>query len=110
MRAAPVLWIDVPAAARLAHSLAAYGHFERDDLGHAVSRVAKRLGGARLAETLACLANGDIAKAAAIMLEYYDASYDHAVARRGPTQWRIALPTTDARDNAAAVLAMLGPG
>jgi tRNA 2-selenouridine synthase len=106
MRTATVVRLEIPAAARQAFLVEGYGRFSVAELQAAVSRVAKRLGGLRMKQANAFLDGGDVASAAAIMLDYYDQSYAHSLAKRVQgAVISVSAATPDAVANAAAVLA-----
>ncbi len=105
MRASTVVRLEIPAAARLAFSLATYGRHDVTELKDAVRRVEKRLGGLRVKQANQFLDDGEFARAAAIMLEYYDQCYSHSLAKRvRGVIVRVPVESTDAQANADAVL------
>ena len=105
MRSSTVVRLEIPAAARLAFSLATYGQHHVAELKDAVRRVEKRLGGLRVKQANQFLDDGELTGAAAIMLEYYDQCYSHSLAKRVEgVIVRVAVESTDAQANADAVL------
>ena len=105
MRASIVVRLEIPAAARLAFSLATYGQHDVAELKDAVRRVEKRLGGLRVKQANQFLNDGKFAGAAAIMLDYYDQCYSHSLAKRvSGVIIRVPVESTDAQANAEAVL------
>lgn len=83
MRAAPVLEIERPLAARVAQLVSVYGSQGQAPLRLATERIARRLGPQRTAAALAAIEAGDWAGACTQMLDYYDRCYDHDLASRG---------------------------
>ncbi len=105
MRSSTVVRLEIPAAARLAFSLATYGQHDVAELKDAVRRVEKRLGGLRVKQANQFLDDGEFARAAAIMLDYYDQCYSHSLAQRvSGVIVRVPVDSTDAHANAQAVL------
>ena len=82
MQHAPVVELQRPAAQRVARLVRVYGSQGQTALQEATSRISKRLGPQRTALSLEAIASGDMASAAAHMLDYYDRCYDHELAQR----------------------------
>ncbi len=77
MQAAPVLEVQRPIEARVAHLVTIYGSQEPQALADATRRIAKRLGPQRTAAALEAIERADWASACLQMLDYYDRCYDH---------------------------------
>lgn len=75
LRAAPLVLLEVPDAARLARVLEEYGHMPPEEMGQCLDRIRKRLGGLAHKQAHACLAQKDLAGLARILLDYYDRAY-----------------------------------
>jgi tRNA 2-selenouridine synthase len=76
MKAAPLLEIRRPMESRLRHLVAIYGHQDRTALVEATERIHKRLGPQRTAAAVEAIQEGEMERACAQMLDYYDRCYD----------------------------------
>ncbi len=103
MRAAPLVVLDVPSAARVQYLAADYGRHDAAGLAAAVLRLRKRLGGLVTKEALGAIADGDMARMVELVLAYYDKSYGYGLEGRPATV--VPAEGTDAATNAALVLA-----
>ena len=103
MQAAPLLILDVPAAARVQYLAADYGRHDAGALAAAVLRLRKRLGGLATKEALAAIADGDMPRMVELVLAYYDKTYAYGLEGRGGMV--VAADGVDAAANAARVLA-----
>ena len=102
MRAAPLVVLDVPSAARVQYLAADYGRHDAGGLAAAVLRLRKRLGGLVTKEALGAIADGDMPRMVELVLAYYDKSYGYGLeGRKG-----VIIPAegADAKVNAALVL------
>jgi tRNA 2-selenouridine synthase len=104
MQAAPLVVLDVPRAARVAYLAADYGRHDAGALASAVLRLRKRLGGLVTKEALGAIAEDDIPRMIELVLDYYDKTYQHALAARPHTL--LPAPTTNATANAALALVL----
>jgi tRNA 2-selenouridine synthase len=103
MRAAPLLILDVPQAARVQYLAADYGRHDAGGLAAAVLRLRKRLGGLVTKEALGAIADGDMPRMVELVLAYYDKAYGYGLTDRPAIT--VAAEGTDAAANAALVLA-----
>jgi tRNA 2-selenouridine synthase len=103
LRAAPLLVLEVPTAARVQYLAADYGRHDAGELAAAVLRLRKRLGGLVTKEALAAIAEDNIPRMVELVLAYYDKAYAHGLEDRPAL--RVPAPTTDAAANVALVLA-----
>jgi len=76
MKAAPVLEVRRPLRERLRHLVAVYGHQDPDALVEATRRISKRLGPQRTTAAVEAIGQGQMERACAQMLDYYDRCYD----------------------------------
>lgn len=93
---APLAYLDVPAEARLQRSIREYGQYPLPVLRESFDRIRKRIGFQHHQEALDALEAGDIARAAAIALEYYDKTYQHFLETYLPDQ--VITQAWDGRD------------
>lgn len=79
MKAAPLLHLEIPQAARIQNLLDDYVLTDKDDLRAAFLKIEKKLGGQHLKSALEALDRDDFASAASIALGYYDKTYQHGL-------------------------------
>ncbi len=91
MRAAPVVVLEVPLEARIERLVREYAGYPKQALAEALTRIRKKLGGARLQEALRALEQQNFREVAKISLEYYDKTYTYGLSRREP-HTRIPFP------------------
>ena len=106
LRAAPVLFLDIPAEFRLPHLVEVYAHYPKEALAHAVGKIKKRLGGDFYKSALEALEMDDFTRVAAITLNYYDKAYVHGLHQRPAEQIQeIAIHTLETTAQTDAVMA-----
>ena len=76
MKAAPLLEVRRPVPERLRHLVAIYGDQDPNALVEATQRISKRLGPQRTAAAVEAIRQGEMERACAQMLDYYDRCYD----------------------------------
>ncbi|MBU3740702.1 MAG: tRNA 2-selenouridine(34) synthase MnmH [Candidatus Kapabacteria bacterium] len=77
MQASTIVLLDVPREVRVQNLVQDYGHYDVQELVAATERIRRRLGGEQCTAAIAAIQDGDLTTAAAILLDYYDAAYDH---------------------------------
>ncbi|MEX1132008.1 MAG: tRNA 2-selenouridine(34) synthase MnmH [Flavobacteriales bacterium] len=82
LRAAPLLFAEMPLEERVQRLVQDYGSFPAELLAEAVQRIAKRIGPQHAKAALEALAKGDLHSVARITLCYYDKTYAHGLAQR----------------------------
>jgi tRNA 2-selenouridine synthase len=82
MKEAPLLEIEIPRAERLRRIVAEYGRLDKADLISSCGKVVKRLGLENYKKAVGMIETGDIEGAASVMLDYYDKTYLHSMAKR----------------------------
>jgi tRNA 2-selenouridine synthase len=80
MKAAPALEVRRPLDERLRHLVEIYGPYDPEALVEATLRISKRLGPQRTAAAVEAIRQGEMARACAEMLDYYDRCYDRETA------------------------------
>ncbi|MFM7641918.1 MAG: tRNA 2-selenouridine(34) synthase MnmH [Cyanobium sp.] len=80
MKVAPLLEVRRPLPERLRHLVAIYGDQDPNALVDATQRISKRLGPQRTAAAVEAIRQGEMARACAQMLDYYDRCYDRDTA------------------------------
>ncbi len=106
MRAAPVLFLDMPLELRVQRLLIEYGTCDPAGLREATERLRERMGGLHTQKALEALEKGDLAGSIEILLRhYYDKTYRHGLSKRDPASiFRVETATAAARANAEKVL------
>jgi tRNA 2-selenouridine synthase len=82
MSNAPMILVEADTPARIKRLVAEYASFPADDLKDAIRRISEKLGGTRTGEAMNRIDQKDFYAVAELVLEYYDKSYAHAIARR----------------------------
>lgn len=75
MSAAPAIVVKVNREQRIEFLVNEYGGLPAEELSHAIEKIKKRLGGARLRDALEALRRDDVHSFAGIALDYYDKAY-----------------------------------
>ncbi len=83
MLTAPILQIQRSRTERIEWLLQEYGRADREQLIQATERLHKRLGGDRTKAAVTYIQQGNLAPAIALVLDYYDKTYQHDLQRRG---------------------------
>lgn len=105
MRESPVFFLDIPREERAKLLVEEYAYQDISELGNAIMRISKRLGGLNTQNALKCLAEKDFYQVALITLQYYDKTYLKGLVNRSEELVRIIpAPDTDAKKNAALIL------
>ncbi len=106
LREAPVLFLDIDAQYRLPHLVEVYAHYPKEDLGRAIDKIKKRLGGDHYKNAQEALETGDFSLVAAITLHYYDKAYVHGLENRAEEKiHRLVVETLVPTLQADAVMA-----
>lgn len=84
MRNAPVVYLDIPANARAEYLVSIYGKYPAEEVETALHKIAKRLGGQHVKETLEFYRTGKLKEATEKVLVYYDKTYAHGLSQRNP--------------------------
>ncbi|MBA2423535.1 MAG: tRNA 2-selenouridine(34) synthase MnmH [Chitinophagales bacterium] len=82
MRAARVIYLDIPEEKRLQYIIDNYGNFSREKLKAATLRIQKRLGGLDTTNVINHIERGEIEKAFITLLRYYDRWYEKGIDNR----------------------------
>lgn len=81
MQRAPLVALQRPDHERLDHLLATYGPVPPQELMEATRRIGKRLGPQRTQQAVEAIAAGNLRLACQVILDYYDRTYAHGLAR-----------------------------
>lgn len=109
MRSATLIRIDVPRGLRVERLCRDYGRVPKSRLAAAVAKISKRLGGERTGQVLQAIDEGDYARAAHTVLDYYDKTYLFGISKRNPAAIVDLDPTpADPADIADALIALAG--
>lgn len=107
LRTRPVYFLDIPFDARLDYLVDTYGKLDKTQLGLAIERIQKRLGGLETKTALQYLKEDNLKDCFSILLKYYDKQYSKGLQNRpDPKPIVIKLPTSvvDDQYNAALLL------
>ncbi len=107
IRTCPVYFLEIPFEARLNYLVATYGQLDKIQLGEAIQRIQKRLGGLETKTALQYLNEGNTKDCFSILLKYYDKQYSKGLQNRPdpkPQVNTINTPVVDDHNNAALLL------
>jgi tRNA 2-selenouridine synthase len=105
MRAAPVIFLDIPQEERVKLLVEEYADYDDKLLRNSIDRIAKRLGGLDHKMCLEALVDGRYADVAKRTLDYYDQAYRHCLSKREPKPlWELPLPGIETTPNVEALL------
>lgn len=85
MRAAQVMYVDIPLEKRVEYLVKAYGAYSAEDLIGSIEKIRKRIGFQNEKAAKEAIKLGDLRTACEISLIYYDKSYDHGIGKREPS-------------------------
>ncbi|RAL25136.1 tRNA 2-selenouridine(34) synthase MnmH [Lujinxingia litoralis] len=80
----PTYVVAAPEEARLDRLVEVYGEAAREQLVASFERIRKSLGGLRTQQAIEAVQAGDLRRAAALALQYYDKAYARGIGRRAP--------------------------
>ena len=106
MQQAPLVALQRPDHERLDHLLATYGAMPPQELMEATRRIGKRLGPQRTQQAVEAIAIGNLRLACQVILNYYDHTYAHGLARSGHTPIPLISAGESGRAIAQRLLAM----
>ena len=106
MQQAPLVELQRPDHERLDHLLATYGAMPRQELVEATRRIGKRLGPQRTQQAVKAIAAGNLRQACQIILNYYDRTYAHGLARSSHAPVPLATGGQSSEAVAQRLLAM----
>lgn len=86
MQTSTIVMLDVPRDVRVQNLVHDYGRYATQELVAATERIRRRLGGEQCTAAVAAIEAGNLAAAAEIVLDYYDAAYDHYMKYRARTR------------------------
>ena len=84
MRIAPLIYLEIPIEERVKYLVSLYGQYPKNALEESILKIKKRLGGLATQHALDALNNDNLAETAAILLQYYDKSYQFGLSKRSP--------------------------
>ncbi len=82
IRTCPVYFLDIPFEERLNYLVETYGKLDAIELGEAIKRIQKRLGGLETKLALQYLGEGNLKDCFSILLKYYDKQYSKGLENR----------------------------
>ncbi len=108
MKEGTLLFLDIPREKRALYLTRNYAVHHKDQLNSCVSKIEKRLGGARTTEAMEAIGRGDFYHAAQIMLHYYDKSYLHSLEWNHHSYQLISSDQVDTAKNALLLQKYVG--
>lgn len=107
LRAAKVLFVEMPQAMRAQRLVGDYGTADRNELREAILRIQKRLGPQHCKAALEALEAGDLFTVAITTLTYYDKAYLRGVQERAPASVKkVEVDTPESRAIAEVLVHM----
>lgn len=82
MHFSPMIKFGIPTEERVKRLVQEYSQFSKAELAHAISKIAKRLGGDNVNRALAELEKGNFEEVTRILLWYYDKAYNRSIDER----------------------------
>ena len=82
IRTCPVYFLDIPFEERLNYLVETYGKLDTTELGEAIKRIQKRLGGLETKMALQYLDENNLKDCFSILLKYYDKQYSKGLQNR----------------------------
>jgi tRNA 2-selenouridine synthase len=105
IRTCPVAFLDIPFEARLDYLVETYGKLDKTELGEAIKRIQKRLGGLETKMSLQFLEENNLKECFSILLKYYDKQYGKGLNNRPePKPTITTIPTVVVNDTINADL------
>lgn len=107
IRSCRVFFLDIPFPQRVNYLVDTYGKLDKVELGEAIKRIQKRLGGLETKMALAFLEEDNIHDCFSILLKYYDKQYSKGLENRPepkPEVINIQTEIVDDKLNAALLL------
>ena len=107
VRSCRVFFLDIPFPQRVNYLVDTYGKLDKVELGEAIKRIQKRLGGLETKMALAFLEEDNIRDCFSILLKYYDKQYSKGLENRPepkPEVINIQTEIVDDKLNAALLL------
>ena len=107
IRSCRVFFLDIPFPKRVNYLVDTYGKLDKVELGEAIKRIQKRLGGLETKMALAFLEEDNIHDCFSILLKYYDKQYTKGLENRPepkPEVINIQTEIVDDKINAALLL------
>lgn len=81
VKTSPLVHLEIPFETRINYLVEGYGNYPKEELIGSLLKITKRMGGNNVKDALEAYEAGDIRKATAVALHYYDKTYTHATSR-----------------------------
>lgn len=107
IRTCTIYFLEIPFEERLDYLVATYGKLDKTQLGEAIQRIQKRLGGLETKTALQYLEENNLKECFSILLKYYDKQYSKGLQNRPdpkPPVIKIITEVVDDHNNAALLL------
>jgi tRNA 2-selenouridine synthase len=104
MRQSPVIKLNIPKGRRVERLVKQYAEYGDDQLKESIQKINKRLGFENAQQAIDAIESHDYHKAANIVLNYYDKSYNYGLSKRDPsTVFEMAIQEDKPQQNAGLV-------
>jgi tRNA 2-selenouridine synthase len=104
MRAATIIFLDIPREQRARHLVDDYAKYKQEDLSACVQKIEKRLGGERTREALEAIERKDFFNTAMITLLYYDKAYMYSLEKNHEQYQVLSSGLVDPQKNAELLI------
>ncbi|MCU0346050.1 MAG: tRNA 2-selenouridine(34) synthase MnmH [Saprospiraceae bacterium] len=81
VKSSPMVHLEIPFEVRLRYLVEEYGGFPKEELVGSLLKITKRMGGNNVKDALDAYDAGDVEKATAVALHYYDKTYAHSTSK-----------------------------
>jgi tRNA 2-selenouridine synthase len=105
LRLSPLFVIDLPLEVRVKKLVEDYGENMAEGLVESITNIKRRLGNERWKEAIDAVADKNFAKAAEIILFYYDKAYDKGIAMKETKEiFRFPFESGNAKEMAEVLI------
>lgn len=81
VKSSPLIHLEIPFEVRNRYLMEEYGAYPKEELVASLFKTTKRMGGNNVKDALEAFEAGDIEKATAVALHYYDKTYTHSTSQ-----------------------------
>lgn len=82
LQVSPFIYLSIPKSVRLKRIVEEYGQFDAESLIEAFRKIERRMGGQHVKAAIEYILDNQIEAAASLGLDYYDKTYNNAIAKR----------------------------
>ncbi len=81
IKSSPLVHLEIPFEERTKYLVEGYANFPKEEIIASLLKITKRMGGNNVKKALEAYEAGDVTKATAIALHYYDKTYTHSTSK-----------------------------